>query len=105
MALTEVGHDRVGGELAVGAVEGHGAETFDAVIGAPVLAGDWEGGGGSTGHLEGPLPPPRPWGTCWEQGAGGEVMSGTLMVLWGGSRWVGDSPVGLIAVVGIMEVT
>lgn len=52
VALTEVGVDGVGGELAQGAVERQGAETLDPVVGASVLAEDWrEKGGGSGGPL------------------------------------------------------
>lgn len=54
VALTEASHDGVGGELAKGAVKIQGAETLDAIVGASILADNWEGArwgqGGSAGH-------------------------------------------------------
>lgn len=65
VALTEVGVDGVGGELAQGAVERQGAETLDPVVGASVLAEDWREKGGGQGV---PLGTPRDRGGCSELG-------------------------------------
>ena len=69
VALTEASHDGVGGELAKGAVKIQGAETLDAIVGASILADNWEGArwGRGGGVSRAPWGPPGPGGPTQSQ--------------------------------------
>lgn len=68
VALTEASLDGVGGELAKGAVIIQGAETLDAIVGASILAVNWEGARrGCGGVSRAPWGPPGPGGPTRSQ--------------------------------------